>query len=324
MQANVHRSAKPRQLLGTPLQSGLVRRAPRAARTGAVAALAIALASCGSGSDEAAAPSTAADSTALTAPELVRKVEPSTVSIVSQPPGEGRAPAKHGRHAHGSGVSRSVADARHAARGLVITSDHLVENAGSIEVLVNGDTTVHARLVARAQCNDLALLALHPRPSGLKAIERGSSAQLQLGEKVTALGYLKPASATKASLIRTSGEVSSVDVSTSVSPDLPDFPSVVLHQAPLQAQMSGGPLVNDRGELVGVSMVVPGTATSGAFAAVSSNYLAKRMAELKPGPGSLFVGWKGEHACHGRMLKIANRVLVSHGAPADHAQHGGR
>jgi serine protease Do len=305
-------------LPGTPLQPGLIRRAPRAARTGAVAALAIALASCGSGSDDAAAPSTAADSGPLTAPELVRKVEPSTVSIVSQPPGEGRAPTKHGRHAHGSGV---IWD---AARGLVLTSDHLVENAGSIEVLVNGDTTVHARLVARAQCNDLALLALHPRPSGLKAIERGNSTQLQLGEKVTALGYLKPASATKASLIRTSGEVSSVDISTSVSPDLPDFPSVVLHQAPLQSQMSGGPLVNDKGELIGVSIMVPGAATSGAFAAVSSNYLAKRMTELKPGPGSLFVGWKGEHACHGQMVKIANRVLVSHGAPTQHAEHGGR
>jgi S1-C subfamily serine protease len=168
------------------------------------------------------------------------------------------------------------------------------------------------------------LLALHPRPSGLKAIDRGDSARLQLGEEVTALGYLKPASASKASLIRTSGEVSSVDISASVSPDLPDFPSVVLHQAPLQSQMSGGPLVNDRGELVGISTVVPGaSSSSGQFAAVSSSYLAKRMAELKPGPGSLFVGWKGEHACHGRMLKIANRVLVSHGAPAAH-EHGGR
>jgi serine protease Do len=245
----------------------------------------------------------------------VKKVRRSTVSIVSQPPGEKRAPKHHGSHAHGSGV---IWD---AARGLVLTSDHLVENAGSIEVLVNGDTTVHARLVARAQCNDLALLALHPRPSGLTPIERGDSSALQVGDTVTAVGYLKPASAKKPALIRTSGEVSSVGITAALSPDLPDFPSVVLHQAPLQSQMSGGPVVNDEGQMIGVATLVPGAPTTGPFAAVSTHYIAKRVAELKPGPGSLFVGWKDQHACHGQMLKIASRVLVSHGAPGAEHTH---
>jgi S1-C subfamily serine protease len=85
--------------------------------------------------------------------------------------------------------------------------------------------------------------------------------------------------------------------------------------------MSGGPLVNDRGQLVGVNTLVPGSKTTGQYAAVSSNYLERRIAQLKRGPGNLLVGWKDQHACHGRMLKIAGRVLVSHGAPGEH-HHG--
>jgi S1-C subfamily serine protease len=252
----------------------------------------------------------------LTAPEIEQRVRPSTVSIVSQPSGESRAPTHHGDHAHGSGV---IWD---ASQGLVLTSDHLVENAGAIDVVVNGQTTVHAKLVARAQCNDIAIIVLHPKPTGMTAVQVGDSSALAVGSKVTALGYLKPASATKPSPIATGGEVSAVDVSANLSPDLPDFPKVVLHQAPLQPQMSGGPLVNDRGKLVGVSTLVPGAPTTGQFAAVSSSYLKRRISELEPGARGSPIGWKDQHACHGQMIKIANRVLVSHGAPAEH-HHGG-
>jgi serine protease Do len=293
------------------------RLARRAARVLPVVALVAALGCGGSDSDSQTQTKASAESKEgpLTSEEIGERVLPSTVSIVTQPPGESQAPAKHGAHAHGSGV---IWD---AGRALVLTSDHLVENAGSIEVIVNGKTTVHARLVARAQCNDIAILALHPKPAGMTGIQVGDSTALKLGAKVTALGYLKPASAAKPSPIATSGEVSAVDVPAKLSPDLPDLPKVILHQAPLQQQMSGGPLVNDRGELVGVSTLVPGSPPSGQFAAVSSNYLNRRISALKPGAGGLLVGWKDQHACHGKMLKIANRILVTHGAPGEH-EHG--
>jgi S1-C subfamily serine protease len=292
------------------------RLARRAALLIPVVALASGLGCGGSDSKTTRTQSSAASTEGpLTSQQIEQRVRPSTVSIVSQPPGESRAPSKHGEHAHGSGV---IWD---AGRGLVLTSDHLVENAGSIEAVVNGGTTVHARLVVRAQCNDVAIVELHPKPAGMTAIQVGDSSKLALGSKVTALGYLKPASAKKPSPIATIGEVSAVDVPAKLSPDLPDFPKVVLHQAPLQAQMTGGPLVNDRGELVGVSTLVPGAEPSGQYAAVSSSYLKRRISELKTDSRGRLVGWKDQHACHGKMVKIANRVLVSHGAPGEH-EHG--
>jgi S1-C subfamily serine protease len=298
--------------------SGLIsrlRQRRRAAQIFLMAVLVTALGCGGSDSKTTQTQSSAASKEGpLTAEQIEQKVRPSTVSIVTQPPGETRAPGAQGQHAHASGVIWN------ARRGLVLTSDHIVENAGSgsIEVVVNGQPPVHARLVARAQCNDIAILELHPKPAGMTAIQVGDSSALAVGSQVTALGYLKPASAPKPKPIATNGAVSAVDVSASLSPDLPDLPEVVLHQAPLQAQMSGGPLVNDRGQLVGVSTLVPGAPSTGQFGAVSSSYLQRRISELKPDATGVFMGWKDQHACHGKMIKIANRVLVSHGAPGEH------
>jgi serine protease DegQ len=301
--------------------SGLTSRLRQRRRAAQILLMAVLLAALGCGGSDSKTTQTQSSAASkegpLTAAEIERRVRPSTVSIVSQPEGETRAPSEHGDHAHGSGVIWN------AREGLVLTSDHLVENVGkgSIDVVVNGKATVHARLVARAQCNDVAILELHPKPAGMKAVQVGDSSALAVGSTVTALGYLKPASAAKPEPIATNGAVSAVDVSSSVSPDLPDLPKVVLHQAPLQGPMSGGPLVNDRGQLVGVSTLVPGAPSSGQFAAVSSSYLTRRIRELKPNADGEYVGWKDQHACHGKMIKIANRVLVSHGAPSEH-EHG--
>jgi S1-C subfamily serine protease len=248
----------------------------------------------------------------LSPKELVQQVERSTVSIVTQPPSESREPSAHGAHAHGSGV---IWD---ADSGMVLTSDHLVENAGTIDVTVNGDTPVKGKLVARAQCNDIAVLTLNPKPAGLTAIGVAEKSDLEIGDEVTAVGYLKSAAATKASLIATHGAVASPNVSAEVSDDLPPLPSVVLHQASMEEQMSGGPLVNARGDLEGLLILVPGERTSGPNAAVTSDYLSGELDKLHEKSDGTLTGWKDQHACHRAMIRIANRVLVSHGPPEQH------
>jgi S1-C subfamily serine protease len=301
--------------------SGLISRLRHRRRAAQILLTAVLLAALGCGGSDSKTTQTQSSAASkegpLTAEQIEQKVRPSTVSIVTQPRGESKGPSKHGQHAHGSGV---IWD---ASRGLVLTSDHLVENAGSIDVTVNNQTPVHAALVARAQCNDIAIIALRPRPAGMTQIARGDSSALNIGSKVWAMGYLKPASATKAREITIPAEVSSAEGPFKVSPDLRELPSAILHQAALQLQMSGGPLVNDRGELVGVNTIVPtasGAAPAGPSAAVASNYLKRRIAELKPGKRGM-AGWEDQHSCHGQMLKIAGRVLVSHGAPGGHEHH---
>ena len=263
------------------------------------------VASCG-GSDENS------KQESLTGRALVAEVQPSVVSILAVPPGETREPYQGGRHIHGTGV---VYDAR---RGLVLTSSHYLEAAGSVRVVVNGHTQVRGQPVARAQCNDFAVVALRPRPRDLTAIRFGNSADVSPGDPVTAIGYLHPPGQKEPNMIKTDGGVSSVDGGGRVHRVLPVFPSLLMHQAPLQPSMSGGPLVNSRGELVGL-------VESGPWAALPSNYLKKRLAELKPGGAHLFVGWEREHVrCHHALRELSDAVMKSHPQAPQRARDGGK
>jgi S1-C subfamily serine protease len=291
-------------------------KASRAATTVLLLAVIAVGGSCG-GDDskpatEGAAPAPRGDQP-LAGRDLVARVQPATVSILALPPGETREPFEGGRHVHGTGI---VYDAR---RGLVLTSSHFLEAAGSIRVLVNERSQVRARPVARAQCSGFALLELRPRPRGLTQLPFADSSAVRPGDRVSALGYLHPPGAPKASLIKTDGAVSSVDVTGEVHPKLPPFQSLILHQAPLQSHMSGGPLVNDRGELVGINIFIPGGAhtESGPWEAVPSNYIKKRISELRRGSARRYVGWEREHARCGATLKeLSDETMKSHPKPS--------
>ena len=263
------------------------------------------LTACGGDGAAAGSGQSGGTSEPLSTPELIAKVKASTVAVVSQPPGESKPPRIGGAHSHGSGI---IYDAR---QGLVLTSNHLVEGAGSIKVRVNERTEVQGRAVARAQCDDLALLALNPKPAGLVEVPF-SDKKPREGERVTALGYLLPPDG-KQRLITASGDLSAIDVPGQIHPDLPALPSLVLHQAPIQPTSSGGPLVNDRGQLVGLNTVL-GEGGSGPFNAISSSRLEELLGQLKPGQGSRFKGWGSEHGeCHGAMARLSEQLLVSHG-----------
>src|SRR5215210_5815716 len=55
-------------------------------------------------------------------------------------------------------------------RGLVLTGNHAVEAAPKINVRLSDGNVTHAVAVARAQCHDLAVLKLIPKPPGIQAI----------------------------------------------------------------------------------------------------------------------------------------------------------
>jgi S1-C subfamily serine protease len=281
----------------------------RGRAVGVVLALSLGVAACGGESEPSSEAKAKAKDAALTDREIVAKVQPSMVSLNSIPPGETKEPADGGRHAHGTGV---IYDAE---RGLVLTSNHYLEGARSIRVTVNGKTAVRGRPVARAQCKDFAVVELRPRPRNLTEIRFGDSSRIAAGDRVSALGYLQPPGQKKASLIKTDGTVSSTDVSAQVHPDLPALPSATLHQAPLQLAMSGGPLVNDRGELIGLDTLIKdgSVGTNGPWPAVTGNWLKDWLAKLRPGKGSTYVGWKSEHGrCHGTLANLSAAAMGTH------------
>ncbi len=280
---------------------------------GALAALALTavLAGCGLGGDDSAEGDTSAAKRPgpLGTAQILAKVAPSTVAINTSV----------GKlfHSHGTGV---VVD---ADRGLVLTSTHLIEDAASIKVIVGEKTQLQGRPVARATCDDIALLALTPKPADLVPIEVGASKEVQAGEDVMALGYAgvpQPQGVLEKISI-TRGTVAASGAPGKLHPALPTFDALILHQAPLVKGNTGGPLVNRNGELVGLNTVIQSKESSvpaGLYAAVASDRVQELRSELKPDDDNFFRGWEPHHKCDrqlGQLAKahrVVNHDLVGH------------
>ena len=133
--------------------------------------------------------------------------------------------------------------------GLVVTSGHLVENANPLAVVLPGNQHVHAEVEAYDSMRDLGLLRLStPSPNPLPL---GRSRQLMPGEPVIAIG--SPGSSFGPLL----HSVTQGIVSARRSFPSPVNPEVQLEylqtDTALNRGNSGGPLLNQHGEVVGVN-----------------------------------------------------------------------
>jgi putative serine protease PepD len=178
---------------------------------------------------------------------------PSTVQILTRG-GEGP-----GGSATGSGF---VVD----REGHVITNNHVVEgvaSSGRIRVVDHAGRSHEAEIVGRSPVYDIAVLdidgAVDLQPAAL-----GSSTSMHVGETVVAIGSPLGLSSTV-----TSGIVSALDRPvTTGDADESSFINAVQTDAAINPGNSGGPLVNLRGEVVGVNSAI---ASMGGFGAKPGN-----------------------------------------------------
>ncbi len=144
-------------------------------------------------------------------------------------------------------------------QGHVVTNNHVVANAarakGPIQIVDQAGNRFEATLVGRSPVYDLAVLysegAADLRPASL-----GASRVLRVGESVVAFGSPLGLSSTV-----TAGIVSSLDrpVSTGDSEDDSSYINAVQTDAAINPGNSGGPLVNLRGQVVGVNSAIATT-----------------------------------------------------------------
>jgi len=143
--------------------------------------------------------------------------------------------------------------------GYIVTDNHVVTLDGnssnaSLQVVFQSGLTVSARLVGRDTYSDIAVIkpvGAHVR--GLRALPLGNSAGVAVGDQVIAFGAPLGLAGTV-----TSGIVSALD--RPVQPGAgngPAAPQVYLEaiqtDAPINPGNSGGPLVNGRGQVIGVN-----------------------------------------------------------------------
>ncbi len=132
--------------------------------------------------------------------------------------------------------------------GLVLTNNHVVENADQIIVTTPQGRSFQVEVIGTDPPTDVAVLRLKGDIEGIRPIPIGSSANLRLGEVVLAVGNPFGLDHTV-----TMGIVSAKGRANVGIVDLEDF---IQTDAAINPGNSGGALVNMRGELVGINTAI--------------------------------------------------------------------
>jgi serine protease Do len=161
--------------------------------------------------------------------------------------------------------------------GIVVTNYHVVEHAQRITVITPGtDTTkgqsYQARVIGGDQAADLAVLKIDA--TGLPTVHMGDSSQLQLGQRVVAIGYalaLKGGPTVSSGIVSALGRViSAQDPNCNVRTACPNgarkYSGVIQTDAAINPGNSGGPLLDLNGNVVGINTAGAGQAENIGFA----------------------------------------------------------
>lgn len=188
--------------------------------------------------------------------------------------GRPQRPQQHAIQSAGSGVILSN-------DGYIVTNNHVVDNASSIDVTLNNKKTYKAEVIGTDASTDLALLKIDAE--NLPYINYGNSNDLNIGAWVLAVGNpFNLTSTVTAGII--SAKARNINIlSGNQTNGLPPIESFIQTDAVVNPGNSGGALVNVNGELVGINTAIQsntGSYTGYSFA-IPSNIVQKVVKDLK-------------------------------------------
>jgi putative serine protease PepD len=134
--------------------------------------------------------------------------------------------------------------------GHILTNNHVIDGAQTIEVRFHDGSTATARLVGRDSANDLAVIQV-PASGDLVPAQLGDSDSLRVGDPVLAIGNPFNLEATL-----TQGIVSAIDRTYTPGSGTRPIREMIQTDAAVNPGNSGGPLINCRGEVVGVNSLL--------------------------------------------------------------------
>jgi putative serine protease PepD len=241
---------------------------------------------------------TAATTSALSIGQIYRTAYKGVVEITASAAGNG---------ATGSGFVYDSA-------GHIVTNYHVVRGASSITVTVYDGSKHKATLVGHDASSDLAVLKIDVPASKLHPLTLADSSSVQVGDGVVAIGSPFGLSETV-----TSGIVSALNRTIS-SVNAYSIAGAIQTDASINPGNSGGPLLNMRGEVIGVNSQIESQsgASDGVGFAISSNTVKSVVSQLL-GSGTVdhpYLGISVQDATSRAGAQIAS---VSSGSPAANA-----
>jgi serine protease Do len=161
-----------------------------------------------------------------------------------QPPGGPQMPNPYPQQGEGSGF---VWD----SEGHIVTNNHVVEGAQSIEVTFADDTRLDASLVGSDPHSDLAVLKIDPAGLALRPVELGDSDALYVGQFAIAIGNPFGQVGTM-----TRGIISALGRAFRASTSQFSITEMIQTDAAINPGNSGGPLLDSKGRVVGINTLI--------------------------------------------------------------------
>ncbi len=160
-------------------------------------------------------------------------------------------------------------------KGYILTNAHVVEGADFITVALRGGEQIEAELVGTDPIFDLAVIKI-PEDKNLPVAVLGDSSKIKVGMRAIAIGNPFEFERTV-----TTGVISAVN-RTIISATGEPMTSLIQTDASINPGNSGGPLINSRGEVIGINtaIIAPAGGSVGIGFAIPVNRAKKAMEEL--------------------------------------------
>jgi S1-C subfamily serine protease len=187
------------------------------------------------------APSFVNEEAAKSLQEIYDTAGPGVVQVISITIAS-RDPFFGGQEARGLGSGFVLDEAGH-----IVTNYHVVEGADSVEVNFSGEDGVEAEVIGVDPSTDIAVLKVGSQARALTPLSLGNSDAVQVGDSVVAIGNPFGLDRTV-----TAGIVSALQRNIA-APNGFTISKAIQTDASINGGNSGGPLLNARGEVIGVN-----------------------------------------------------------------------
>ncbi|MEA2129142.1 MAG: hypothetical protein QOJ85_2033 [Solirubrobacteraceae bacterium] len=198
--------------------------------------------------------------------------------------------------------------------GYILTNDHVVDGANSVQVRFKDGAPISARVVNADPSTDLALLKISAGDRKLTPLALGSSSALKVGQPAIAIG-----SPFRLQGTLTTGVISALGRSITAPNNFP-IDNVVQTDAAINPGNSGGPLLDGNGRVVGVNAQIATNtgANDGVGFAIPIDTAKQVLPQLKTGNAIKrpYLGVSTGDANTGTGAVVGGVVA---GGPSDHA-----